>query len=75
MAKGSGHPDGMKPSSLMELGSDAHRALVGAADANVAEVVAAVELMRERGGEVLLVVCSDHGHETIDRVIPVPVTP
>ena len=56
---------------VMELGSDAHRALVGAADANVAEVVAAVEQMRERGEEILLVVCSDHGHETTDQVIPV----
>ena len=56
---------------LMELGSDEHRALVRAADANVAEVVAAVRRMRERGEEVLLVVCSDHGHETTDQVIPV----
>ena len=56
---------------VMELGSDAHRALVGAADANVAEVVAAVARMRDRGEEVLLVVCSDHGHETTDRVVPV----
>ena len=56
---------------LMELGSGEHRALVRAADANVAEVAAAVGRMRERGDEVLLVVCSDHGHETTDEVIPV----
>ena len=56
---------------VMELGSDEHRALVKAADANVAEVVATVARMRDRGEEVLLVVCSDHGHETTDRVIPV----
>ena len=56
---------------VMELGSGEHRALVRAADANVAEVVAAVGRMRERGEEVLLVVCSDHGHETTDQVIPV----
>ena len=56
---------------VMELGSGEHRALVGAVDANVADVVAAVGRMRDRGEEVLLVVCSDHGHETTDRVIPV----
>lgn len=56
---------------LMELGSGEHRALVRAADANVAEVIAAVTRMRDRGEEVLLVVCSDHGHETTDQVIPV----
>ena len=56
---------------LMELGSDDHRALVRAADANVADVVATVLRLRERGEVVLLVVCSDHGHETTDQVIPV----
>ncbi len=56
---------------VMELGSGEHRALVRAADANVADVVAAVGRMRDRGEEVLLVVCSDHGHETTDQVIPV----
>ena len=56
---------------VMELGSEEHRALVRAADANVADVVAAVTRMRDRGEEVLLVVCSDHGHETTDRIIPV----
>ncbi len=56
---------------VMELGSPEHRALVHAADANVADVVAAVGRMRDRGEEVLLVVCSDHGHETTDRVVPV----
>ena len=56
---------------VMELGSDDHRALVRAADANVAEIVATVRRMRDRGEEVLLVVCSDHGHETTDRIIPV----
>ena len=56
---------------VMELGSGEHRALVKAADENVARVVEAVGRMRERGEEVLLVVCSDHGHETTDQVIPV----
>ena len=56
---------------VMELGSGEHRALVRAADANVANVVAAVGRMRDRGETVLLVVCSDHGHETTDRVVPV----
>ena len=56
---------------VMELGSGEHRALVRSADANVAEVAAAVGRMRGRGEEVLLVVCSDHGHETIGEVVPV----
>ena len=56
---------------VMELGSGEHRALVHAADENVARVVEAVGRMRDRGEEVLLVVCSDHGHETVDEVIPV----
>ena len=56
---------------VMELGSGEHRALVRVADANVADVVAAVGRMRERGEDVLLVVCSDHGHETTDQVVPV----
>ena len=56
---------------LMELGSDEHRALLRGADANVADVAAAVGRMRDRGEAVLLVVCSDHGHETTDRIIPV----
>ena len=56
---------------VMELGSGEHRALVKAADANVADIVAAVGRMRKRCEEVLLVVCSDHGHETTDEVIPV----
>ena len=56
---------------VMTLGSDEHRALLRAADANVADVVAATERMRDRGETVLLVVCSDHGHETTDQVIPV----
>ena len=42
-----------------------------AADVNVADVVATVQRMRDRGEKVLLVVCSDHGHETTDQVIPV----
>ena len=56
---------------VMELGSGEHHALVKEADANVAAVVSAVTRMRDRGEEVLLVVCSDHGHETVDQVIPV----
>ena len=56
---------------VMELGSGEHRALVREADANVAAVVAAVARMRGRGEAVLLVICSDHGHETTDQVIPV----
>ena len=56
---------------VMELGSDEHRALVREADMNAAAIVETVARLRERGEEVLLVVCSDHGHETADRIVPV----
>jgi len=55
----------------LELGSPAHRAVVAGADACVARVVESVDALRERGDEVLLAVGSDHGHETVDEVIPV----
>jgi arylsulfatase A-like enzyme len=49
------------------LGSPEHLAAVAGADSCAARVAAAVEA---EGDDVLLVLCSDHGHETIDKVIP-----
>lgn len=55
----------------LELGSDDHRAVLAGADACVSQVSAAVNELRARGEEVLFIVCSDHGHETVSEVIPV----
>lgn len=53
------------------LGSDAHKAVLAAADAHVAMVLAAVEEARGAGEDILLLVGSDHGHETVRDVIDV----
>jgi hypothetical protein len=53
------------------LGSPEHRALLRRADANAQRVVAAVERLRAKGEDILLVVCSDHGHQTVDGVVDV----
>ncbi len=51
------------------LGSPAHLAVLARADANAGRVVQAVTESAD-AGDVLLIVASDHGHETVDRVIP-----
>ncbi len=56
---------------VLELGSPAHRDTVRTADACVRRVVDAVQRRRGQGDDVLLVLCSDHGHETVDEIIPV----
>ena len=56
---------------VLELGSPEHRAVLDGADQRVALVAETVEALRSRGEDVLFVVCSDHGHETVDAVIPV----
>ena len=55
----------------LELGSPEHRSVLAGADRRVALVAEAVEALRSRGEDVLFVVCSDHGHETVDEVVPV----
>lgn len=47
------------------LGSPCHLAGIAAADACVAEVVRAVDVLRGRGEDVLLLVGSDHGQESV----------
>ncbi len=47
------------------LGSPEHRQAIGAADANVARVLAAIGELEAAGHEVLFSVCSDHGMQTI----------
>ncbi len=51
------------------LGSPAHRAAIAAADRCVAEVLAALQHDGSSGGGTLLIVCSDHGMETINRTV------
>ncbi len=55
----------------LELGSPEHHAIVAGADRCLAPVVEAVDRMRAEGDDVLFVVASDHGHETVDRIVPV----
>jgi arylsulfatase A-like enzyme len=56
---------------VLELGSAAHREVLTGADRCVGEVVEAVRALRASGDDVLLMVCSDHGHETATSVVPV----
>ena len=51
------------------LGSPQHLAAVQAIDACVAMVVSSVDRQRSRGDDILLMVGSDHGHETVRQVV------
>src|SRR5262249_14963308 len=53
------------------LGSPEHHAVLAQADAHVALVVDAVSRLRAAGDDVLLLVGSDHGHQTVEGVIDV----
>ncbi|MEE2803694.1 MAG: alkaline phosphatase family protein [Pseudomonadota bacterium] len=55
----------------LELGSDIHKAIIQQSDMRAAEVETAVNARRQGGDDVLLILGSDHGHETIDRIVPV----
>jgi len=52
------------------LGSPEHLQVIRSADANVARVVENVERLTDAGEDILLIVASDHGHETVDRTLP-----
>lgn len=53
------------------LGSDTHKEAIAGADACVGEVRASVERLRARGDDVLFMVGSDHGQETVAEAVPV----
>ena len=53
------------------LGSPSQLASVRGADTNAAIVIAAVQKAREAGDDMLLVVASDHGHQTVQGVIDI----
>lgn len=50
---------------ITPLGSPLHLDVLAGTDQNVARVVEAVEACRRAGEDILLIVGSDHGHETI----------
>jgi hypothetical protein len=64
-----GDPDATQ--HLEPLGSPEQLAALGRADGNAACVVDAVDRLRDRGDDVLLIICSDHGHQTVSRVVDI----
>jgi hypothetical protein len=53
------------------LGSPTAMAAIAAADACFARVRAAVEARRAAGEDILLIACSDHGHQTVRAVVDI----
>jgi len=64
-----GEPDHIQHNT--RLGSPEQLSVVAMADRTVGLVIEATDRLRDSGDDVLLVVCSDHGHETISGVIDV----
>jgi arylsulfatase A-like enzyme len=64
-----GEPDASQ--HRLPMGSPEHLAVLRQADTNFAGVLEAVDRLRDKGDEVLLIVCSDHGHQTVSRVVDV----
>ena len=55
----------------LELGCEAHHAIIRGSDTCAGRVKKAVDALRQRGDDVLIVLGSDHGHETVDTVVPI----
>jgi len=64
-----GDPDSTQ--HLKPLGSPDHIAALRQADANAGRVIEAAARIRDKGDDVLLIACSDHGHQTVSRVVDV----
>lgn len=64
-----GEPDHIQHN--VPLGSPEHQAVLRAADRNAGAVMEAVAKERDRGDDILLIIGSDHGHETVSGVIDV----
>lgn len=56
---------------VLELGGPEHREVIAASEQCALRVSESVDALRQRGDDVLFVIASDHGHETVDEVIPV----
>jgi len=64
-----GEPDHIQHE--VPLGSPEHLAVLREADRNAGAVMAAVERQRAAGDDVLLIVGSDHGHETVNGFVDI----
>jgi hypothetical protein len=64
-----GHPDTTQHEC--PLGSPQHLEALRRADAHAGTVIDAVEAARARGEDILLIVGSDHGHETVSGVVDI----
>lgn len=60
-----------KTMHAVPLGDPRHLAAMVLVDGLIAEVARAVDMLRDDGHDVLLMVGSDHGHESVTEVIPV----
>lgn len=64
-----GEPDATQ--HTVPLGAPEAMEAIAAADARFAEVLAAVEARRQAGEDILLIACSDHGHQTVQAVVDI----
>jgi arylsulfatase A-like enzyme len=64
-----GEPDHIQHNT--PLGSPEHLAVLQEADRNAGMVIDAVARERDRGDDILLIIGSDHGHETVSGVVDV----
>ena len=64
-----GEPDHIQHNA--PLGSPEHHAVLREADRNASMVIDAVDRRRRAGDDVLLIVGSDHGHETVSGVVDI----
>lgn len=55
----------------LELGSPDHCKVIAQSEECALGVCQAVDALRAAGDDVLFVIASDHGHETVDEIIPV----
>jgi hypothetical protein len=56
---------------MMELGSPEHRGIIAGAEECLDRVSETVDSLRAAGDDVLFVIASDHGQESVDAIIPV----
>lgn len=55
----------------LELGSPEHCAIIAGAEQCAVEVSESVDALRSNGDDVLFMIASDHGQETVDEIVPV----